>query len=335
MNWKRPSANWWRSMISRLRNLLPASARLHLGNPLLQYELAKAQGGAAGGNFALQLTALMLLLGVSAALYAAVFGLGNTGNLTGLLWQSLYFPALTLQTITFIIALALGAASVDAERSRKTWDKLRATEAGASLALRARWLGILYRLRAPIAVILLLRLLLALGILLELTAFGGHYAQMLSAEATPPLSDWRIGLLLIALSITLSLAQPLAMIASAAALGLFLSVTVVERVYGAVLQIALVALVAAIVTGASAGAADILQSRLIMSDAAQYLLVLAYSSYGDWGLLLAQLGSLGQVWGRVPAGVFISLGMAALLLLQALLADGLMSLAEGISERRG
>ena len=86
----------------------------------------------------------------------------------------MYFPALALQAITFVLALALGAAAVDAERSRKTWDKLRATEAGAGLALRARWLGILYRLRAPIALILLLRLLLALAALIELTAFGGH-----------------------------------------------------------------------------------------------------------------------------------------------------------------
>ena len=142
-------------------------------------------------------------------------------------------------------------------------------------------------------------------------------------------------MVLIALGLTLSLAQPLAMIASAAALGLFLSVTVVERLYSAVIQVALVALVAASVLLASAGAADILQGRLIMSDAAQFAVVLAYSSYGDWGLLLAQLGSLGAVWGRVPAGALIAPGMAALLLLQALIADGLMSLAERISERRG
>ena len=321
-------------MISRLRTLLPAGARPRLRNPLLRYELAKSQGRLAGAGFALQFTALIALLGLAAALYAA-FAVGDAGNLPAQLWRSLYFPALALQMITLTLALTLGAAAVDAARSRKTWDKLRATETGAGLALRARWLGILYRLRAPIAVILLTRLLLALGALIELTAFGGHYVQMLSAEARPPLSDWRIGMVLIALSLTLSLAQPLAMIAAAAALGLFLSVTIVERVYSAVIQVALVALVAAFVLVASAGAAEILQGRLIMSEAAQFALVLAYSSYGDWGLLLAQLGSLGRVWGRVPAGAYIGVGMAALLLLQALITDGLMALAERISERRG
>lgn len=315
--------------------MLPAGARLRLGNPLLQYELAKAQGRHAGGSFALQLAALILLLVIAAAIYASVFGVSDTGNWSAMLWESLYFPALALQTVTLILSLLLGAASVDAERSRKSWDKLRVTETGASLALRARWLGILYRLRAPIAAILLTRLLLALGALIELTAFGGHYVQMLSNEASPPLGDWRVGLPLIALALTLSLAQPLVMIASAAALGLFLSVTVVERVYSAVIQVAMAALAAAFVMVASAGAADILQGRLIMSNAAQFVIVLAYSSYGDWGLLLAHLGSLGVVWGRVPAGAFISLGMAALLPLQALIADGFMSLAERISERRG
>ena len=201
--------------------------------------------------------------------------------------------------------------------------------------MRARWLGVLYRLRAPIVVILLVRLLLALTALVELTAFGGHYVPMLGAGAAPALGDWRIGLLLIALSVALSLALPLGMIAAAAALGLFLSVIVVERLYSALLQIALAAIYVALLLAFAAGAADILQGRLIMSDAAQFAVVLLYSGFGDWGLLLAQLGSLGQVWGRVPAGVYLGVGMAALLLLQALIADGLMALAEQISERRG
>ncbi len=318
-------------MSSRLRSLLPTWARLPASNPLLHYELAKAQGRAAGGGFALQLAALLLLLGLAAAIYAGAFDLSYSGNLSTQLWRSLYFPALTLQTITWILALLLGAASVGAERGRKTWDNLRATEAGAGLALRARWLGILYQLRAPVAAIMLIRLLLALGALVDLSAFGGHYVKMLSAEA-PALGDWRIGLLLIALNIALALAQPLVMIGSAAALGLFLSVMVRERVYGAVLQFILIALLAAFVLLSSAGAADILRGRLILPQAAQFLLILAYSSYGDWGLLLVELGSLGAVWRVTPAGVFISPCLAALLLLQALFADGLMSLAERISE---
>lgn len=322
-------------MISRLRNLLTAGERLPEQNPLLQYELAKAQGRLPGRGLALQLTTLILLLAIAAVSYAGAFGSSEAGNLSAQLWGSLYFPALALQVLTLILALVLGAASVGVERSRKTWDKLRATEAGASLALRARWLGILYRLRVPIVVILLLRLLLALGALFELSAFGGHYVNMLSAGASQPLGDWQMGLLLIALCLALSLAQPLVMIASAAALGLFLSVTVVERVYSAVLQLSLAALFVAFVVAASTGVFDILHGRLILADAAQHQLVLAYSSYGDWGLLLAHLGGLGQVWARVPAGVYISLGMAALLLLQALIADGFMSLAERISERRG
>lgn len=321
-------------MISRLRGLLPPGARPYSINPLLQYELARARGRLAGPGFVLQLMALIALLCFSASLYDAAFGARDAGNLSARLWQNVYFPALALQALTLMLALALGAGSIDAERSRKTWDKLRATEAGAGLALRARWLGIIYRLRAPIAVILLLRLLLALATLIELTAFGGHYVQMLGAGAAQPPGDW-LGMLLIGLSVALSLAQPLAMIAAAAALGLFLSVTVAERLVSALLQIALASIYVALLLAFAAGAAEILQGRLILSDAAQFAAVLLYSSYGDWGLLMAQLGSMGQVWGRVPAGAFIVPGMAALLLLQAYIADGLMALAERSAERRG
>ena len=172
------------------------------------------------------------------------------------------FPTLCLQLITLIVALSLGAASVDAERSRKTWDNLRVTEGGAGMALRARWIGILYRLRVPIAAILLVRLVFSLGTLIDLTAFGGLYAEMLSANASPPLADWRLGLLLIAMTLTANIVLPLVMIASAAALGILLSVAVKERIYGAVMQLLLVVMQVVFVIAAAAGISQILQDSL-------------------------------------------------------------------------
>ena len=211
--------------------LLPVWAQP--GHPLLQYELShfRRQGGRTG--FIFQLALLSILHCGASAVYAALVARPpGASNLTSLLWQSVYYPTLALQLLTMIMALTLGASAVGGERSRKTWDNLRVTEFGAGLPLRARWAGILYRLRAPITLILLVRLLLIAGILFDLTAFGGLYPEILGAQAMPPLPEWRLDLLLIALAVTVSLLLPLLQIAIIAALGILLSVAVRERIYG-------------------------------------------------------------------------------------------------------
>ena len=38
-------------------------------------------------------------------------------------------------------------------------------------------------------------------------------------------------------------------------------------------------------------------------------LFFGYIAFGDWGLLLAQLGSLGEIWHRVPYGATIIVGL--------------------------
>lgn len=319
----------------RLRNwLLPQWARLD--HPLLQYEISHVRGKDGRRRLALQFALLSLLIGGSALLYAATAGnAASAANLTGRFWESIYYPIVVLQVITMILALALGAAAVGGERSRKTWDHLRVTEFGAAVALRARWAGILYRLRALILAILLLRLILIGGILYDLTAFGGLYAQMLGAQATPPLPEWRLDLLLIALAVAVSFLLPLVHIVSAAALGILVSVAVKERVYAAVIQILVV--VAQLVISL-AGVLVIAQTIARDTPGAgdwNYALFFGFSALGDWGLLLAQLGSLGEIWQRVPHGATISFGLMAALVALAAAADGMMWLAARLAERRG
>jgi hypothetical protein len=317
----------------RLRNwLLPSWAQPD--HPLLQYELAHLRGSRR--RFYLQVLFLSLLIGGSAFLYAATaLRPPGAANLSGIFWRSIYYPLLAAQVITMALAMTLGAAAVGGERSRKTWDHLRVTEFGAGVALRARWAGILYRLRAPILVLLVLRLLLVLGLLYDLTAFGGLYPQMLGARATPPLPAWRLDLLLIALAVTVTLALPLAAIANAAALGILVSVAVKERIYAAVIQmLAVVAQVAVSLAGALAIA------RMIAGDSSgagewSYALLFAYSALGDWGLLLAQLGSLGEIWHRVPHGATIVPGLLVVFLALGAAADGMIWLAGRLAESRG
>ena len=322
-------------MITRLlRWLLPVWARPD--HPLVQYELSHLGQSRTRRAFLLQVVALLLLLGGTAVAYAAVTDLPPSGtSVSASVWQSLYFPTLALQLITFILALSLGAASVEGERSRKTWDNLRVTEAGAGQALRARWVGILYRLRAAITAILLVRLVLILGMLTELTAFGGLYVEMLGAHATPPLPDPRLGLLHITVIMTVSLLLPIAMIALAAVLGILLSVSVRERIYAVVIQMVIVAAQLVFVAAAAVVIAQILHADAAISENAEFLLFFAYSSFADWGLLLAQLGSLGEIWHRLQFGANIGVALALTIFLLGILADALMGLAERLAESRG
>ena len=318
----------------RLMNwLLPEWAQPN--HPLLQYELAQARGSGSRIELNLQLVLLSLLIGGSALLYAAAMrSPQSAANITGVFWRSIYYPTLVLQAITLVVAFAHGAAAVGGERSRKTWDHLRVTEFGAGVALRARWVGILFRLRAPILLILLIRLFLAAGIVYDLTAFGGLYAAMLGAQATPPL-PWRLDLLLIALAVLANMLLPLAAIATVSALGILVSVAVKERVYAAIVQILVVA---AQLVASLAGALVIVQT--IGRDAPgagdwSYALFFGYTAFGDWGLLLAQLGSLGEIWHRVPNGATIVLGLMFVLVALGAAADGAMWLAGRLAESRG
>lgn len=322
-------------MMGRLRDwLLPEWARAE--HRLLQYELSHFRAAGRRRGILIQLVALSAMLGGSAALYVAtVHNPASGANLTSLIWRSLYYPTLVLQLLTVIMALALGAAAVGRERRRKTWDNLRATEFGAGLALRARWAGILYRLRAPIMLILLTRVILIAGMLYDLTAFGGLYAQMLGAHARPPLPEWRLDLVLIALAVTVNIVLPPLQIAAAAAFGILLSVAIRERIYSAAVLLLAVATQLAF---AAAGALAIAQMLRVDAPAAgdwSYALLLGFSAFGDWGLLLAQLGSLGEIWHRVPYGSTISFCLLIPLIALSLAADGMMWLAARLSERRG
>ena len=302
------------------------------GNPLLDYEWFHPRGNGARRRFVVHLLALGVLLAGSALSIAAKGGNGAGESATSVLWGSLYFPALALQTLTAIAALLLGAAAFDAQRQGEAWDNLRITESGAGLALRARWLGILHRLRAPVIAMLVVRLILALGMLVELTAFGGGYLPMLHADAATTIADWRLLILAVALSVTAGLLLPLAMIASCAALGVLTGLAIKDRLFAVVAQILLVVLYLLFVSSVSFASAQALQSELTLPGAATFLLVFGYLSYGDWGLALLQLGSLGAVWQRVPHGILIGPSLAGLALAQALIADALMWLAGHAAE---
>lgn len=310
------------------KTLLPDWARPE--DPVLQYELARRRLIGSRRKSALQFFLLALLLAGGGYLYAR----GDAGgeNLVDLLWRCLYFPSLMLQAAALLAALAFGIGSVEADRSRQTWDSLRVTELGVEMTLRARWMGILYRLRTPISALLLVRLIMVAGMTVNMTAFGGGYLRVLSSSAGAAPDLW-ITLLLVILLMTAHILLPLATLGVAGALGILISVTIKQRLFALIFQFVLSAVAVLAVAAGLFAVTSALQSRLTAPDGLLFLLFLAYSGFADGGMLLANLGSLGAVWGLLPQGAYLSIGLLLILALEAFLIDGCLGLAIRLSER--
>lgn len=305
--------------------LLPDWARRD--SALLRYQLANTSGGRSA---LLQVTGWLLAISLAALHFEAHNPI--EANLGRRIWHSSQLPLLALQTGTWVVAFVLGGATVGRQRSRKTWDSLRATEAGVALALRMRWLGILLRLRAPITAILLLRLLYCLGMWVDLSAFGGHHGSMLALQASPPLPDSWLALPLIAATIAALLLLPLCAIGLGAALGILLSVLIRERIFAALAQILIVSTQ---LIGVAAGSLLFNFVWVQMRDEMQFAWPLVYGALGDWGLSLGQLNNLGELWSNVPDGAGLGPALLCLALAGGLAADGLLWLAARLAERRG
>ena len=311
--------------------LLPQWAK----NPLLNYDTIDAGAHRELRGYVMQLLALAILLALTSLIFLSrTSAIGNSRNFIDVVWQSLYFPTLTLQVLTTVVAFSLGATTSNAQHHSEHWDNLRLTEVGAGLALRARWLNIMLRLRAPITIILLVRLVLTLAMLSELTAFSGHYLRILSAGSAASTAELPAIVLWVAVSVAACVLLPLLNIASAAALGIVLAIAIKERLYATVVQVVIVAGVIVFVVASSFVVSRVLAGELPIPDFALSLLVFSYSAYGDWGLLFLQLDSLGAVWQLLPTGAFATLGLALLTATQAFIADGLMTVAVRLAERQ-
>lgn len=314
------------------KRLLPDWARPD--HPILQYELAQRRLVGSRRKGLLQLFLLGLLLGSGGYLYASATTADTRAeNLADFLWRGLYMPALLVQTATVLAALAFGIGAIEADRNRQTWDSLRVTTLGAGMMLRARWMSILYRLRAPIIALLLARLVLQVGMIANMTAFGGGYLRVLGSSILGASADLWITLPLVILLMTVQTLLPLAMVGAAGAFGLLISVAIKQRLFAISIQLLLsVALVAA-VSGGLFAVTSALQGELIPSDGLQFFLFLGYSGFADGGMVLANLGSLGAVWKMLPQGGYLSIGLLLVLALQASAIEACLGLAIRLSER--
>ena len=207
---------------------------------------------------------------------------------------------------------------------------MRATEAGAALSLRMGWLGVFWRLRSALAVILLIRLVYCGGMLLESAAFRGTYATMLAGRSS---ADALMTLLHVSALLAAEILLPVCALGLAAALGILISVALRERIYAAVAQIAVLGALLTLVALGTVVSAQLISGELRMSRDVAQLFLLAHGAFGDWGLSLAHFSGLGEAWARAPQMPGIGLALLMLALAQGFAADALLRLAEWLAER--
>jgi hypothetical protein len=127
-------------MIQRLSGQLPTWARP--SHPVLRYELGKVQRASRRVRLLRAFGVVMLGLLLVVGGYLAATGLlarPAGQSLTEIANAILFWPLLVIQVILRIGALMFTSNAVSDEVRRQNWDNLRATTAGAELALRARW----------------------------------------------------------------------------------------------------------------------------------------------------------------------------------------------------
>lgn len=321
-------------MIKYLTSQLPTWARPE--HPLLQYQLRSNRIDTRQARLlrALGVVVVGFLLFAGGYLYATNLLQAPAGsNLTDSIWRVLFFPALIIQIILRIVAFSVGVGSIAENRRNQTWDSMRATEKGAEITLRTRWAAMFYQMRGLIGGVLFIRLILIVGILYDLTAFRGGYLDMLTANITPeiPVS---VGVLLLSALMTAGMLLPLTGLGVDMAMGLLISTAVRQRTYAGLIQAVYVVIRLAVVVGLLYLLTRFIQGELQLEGWLAWLLVTGFTAIGDWGLVLLQLGSAGELWAIIPYAVAIGVVLLVFALIQAILTDVLLNFAVKVAERR-
>lgn len=323
-------------MIRRILGDLPAWARPD--HPLLRYELFR-QKSRATRIMRLSIAAgqvfLLFALLTGGLMYATEMFTQPAGiNITQSIWRILYFPTLFVQVMLSVIVLAVATGSVSDERRRQTWDNLRATETGAEMILRTRWVALFFRVRLLIGLVIVARLVLSIAALYELTSFRGNYLDLLTAGIIPEVS-LPVSITLVAATMTAAFILPLTQTGIEIALSLLIAAAIHNRTTAAVLQILLIAFKLMLVYFLTAGATAFLQGQLLLPDDIAWFFMATFSALGDNGLVLMQVSEAGQIWAIIPYGIFLGAALLLFALIQAVLTDAIMACAVRRAERTG
>lgn len=322
-------------MLHRLAIQLPEWARAE--NPLMRYELGRAARLPRRKQYIriAGFVVLILLLYWGGFVIATNFFQNTPGqNLTESLIAVIFWPTLVIQGMMQIVSLTLTVNTVSEQKRRQAWDNLRATEGGVALAFRTRWATVFYRLRPLLAIVLGMRLILIVGILIDLTAFQGRYIDLLINGVVPDISPV-VAALLLAFMMTASLLLPLTSIGLDAAVGLWVSVTVQQRIYSVMTQMIVIILRLAVVIGLTIGATQFIRGDLTLSDSAAWGLMGAFAGFGDWGLSYLHLGFYSEIWATIPYAIFMGIALLIFAMAESALTEWVLNLAIRRGERNG
>lgn len=239
-----------------------------------------------------------------------------------LLTELLFWPAFVLQVGLQLSVLLVTINTVGEQKRRQTWDNLRATSEGAALALRTRWSAIVfYRMRGALLLLILVRVVLIVGLLNDLTAFEGDYLTNLTGRVTPDL-PLAVSVLLLAFTMTASFLLPITTLGFDAAFGLLVSTFVQQRTYTVLAQIVLAVVRVAIIAVLVIAVEQFRGGSVDFPDLMIWGILLAFAAIGDWGLSFLYLGFYGQqVWVEVPNGILLGGALLAYVVVQAVLTD--------------
>lgn len=316
-------------------------------NPVLDYHLRIAERISTRGRIIRFILITLLLLSVVIGNYLFVTDMMSRPagqNPTQTLNALLFYPMVVVQTMLGIAALALTVGVVGEEQRYLTWDNLRATSSGAELIFRTRLAAVFYRLRGPLGVVVLLRLILIGGVLVDLTAFRGRYLDLLTNAATPVFPADVLGLdvasfmpaFLLSLFLTASVILPFTTIAFDAAVGLYLATIFQNRVYSLVVQFLLFILRLSAVGGLVWFAVGFMDGEYSnLSAPLSWLLIFGFSAIADWGITLLHIGSAGELWSMIPYAVFLGPALLVFSLIQAYFVKLFFGLAVRTAQYRG
>ena len=319
-------------MIKRIFGELPDWAKQE--NPLLRYELVRRQDKSQSSIGRISMWVIGLTILFLGGYIFATNGLQRGLQLpyTQDIWRILVFPALIIQIVMRVAGLSLGVGAVTDERQRQTWDNLRATEQGANIGLRTRFVSVFYRLKGLIFTLMITRIILIVAVLYELTSFQGGYLDLLTARAIPIVSV-EVGVIILAAFLTAFIMMPLTATGVDIAIGLLISTTLPNRALSSLAQVLVV-----VFRVVSSVALFWLTWQMIgMEETAgltQSYILGAGAIFADWGLTLSQLSQAGQFWAQAPYTVFIGLIMLIAVVAQAAIAGGLLILAVRLAEIR-
>jgi hypothetical protein len=171
----------------------------------------------------------------------------------------LFWPLVVIQIGLRLAAFGGATGILQSEKSRETWDMLKITTEGTNLLFRVRWwAAFFHRLRFGLLILIGARIVFVIGFLYTFSANNGRYLDLMIGGTTPlgrmADSDGRtlsftaiaLGVLLIAMQLTVAFILPFVSLAFDAALGALVGVMMRSRWIGLLGQVLMLVFRAAI-----------------------------------------------------------------------------------------